>query len=159
MTMTLTLTLPLILTLLLSLPLILTVTPTQTLPEHDEMMPSYFSQALVAARSAPPPSKILAIPNPTRFCPHPYAFLFPLAICVLVLPYVSVCYMYTTCTLHVHYMTLPVHYLYRYSSAGAQDLVRTRIIRIPGGHCAFFAEVPEIATQYRKYLVQIGFLS
>ena len=46
----------------------------------------------------------------------------------------------------------------RYGPAGVQDLARTRILRIPGGHCAFFADVPELATQYHKYLVQIGFL-
>jgi len=47
----------------------------------------------------------------------------------------------------------------RYGSGGVQDLARTRILCVPGGHCAFFADVPELAEQYRKYLHQIGFLS
>ena len=47
----------------------------------------------------------------------------------------------------------------RYGTGGAQELARTRIMCIPGGHCSFFAEVPEIAAQYSKYLHQIGFLN
>ncbi|KAL1526005.1 hypothetical protein AB1Y20_020829 [Prymnesium parvum] len=46
----------------------------------------------------------------------------------------------------------------RYGGSGSQDLARTRILCVPGGHCAFFADSPEVAAQYRKYLHQIGFL-
>ena len=63
-----------------------------------------------------------------------------------------------------HDEMMPSHFAHnlisaRYGSGGAQQLAQTRLMCVPGGHCSFFADVPEIAAQYRKYLHQIGFLN
>lgn len=41
---------------------------------------------------------------------------------------------------------------------GRAEQGRNRITRVPGGHCCFFGEVPELAAKYADYLGQIGFL-
>jgi dienelactone hydrolase len=39
------------------------------------------------------------------------------------------------------------------------DLRAARSLRVPGGHCSFFGDVPELRTRYRTYLKQEGFLT
>ena len=35
--------------------------------------------------------------------------------------------------------------------------LRDRVLCIPGGHCSFFGDVPELRERYRQYLAQIGY--
>ena len=46
----------------------------------------------------------------------------------------------------------------RYARRVSPELMHSRTFVVPGGHCAFFADVPELAQKYRKYLVQCGFI-
>jgi hypothetical protein len=39
------------------------------------------------------------------------------------------------------------------------DLCAARSLCVPGGHCSFFGDVPELRTRYRTYLKQQGFLA
>lgn len=39
------------------------------------------------------------------------------------------------------------------------DLQQARSLCVPGGHCSFFGDVPELRTRYRTYLKQQGFLA
>ena len=45
----------------------------------------------------------------------------------------------------------------RYAPPGA-DSGGTRILRVPGGHCSFFGDVPALAAAYKAYLVQVQFV-
>ena len=38
------------------------------------------------------------------------------------------------------------------------ELLERRILRVPGGHCAFLGERPELAREYEQYLISSGFL-
>ena len=38
------------------------------------------------------------------------------------------------------------------------ELMRDRVIGVPGGHCSFFGDVPALSNQYRKYLTSVGFI-
>jgi dienelactone hydrolase len=47
----------------------------------------------------------------------------------------------------------------RYGGGPArEEFRRSRIAGVPGGHCCFFGDVPELAHKYAAYLVQSGFL-
>ena len=36
------------------------------------------------------------------------------------------------------------------------ELRHSRMLTIPGGHCSFFGEVPELCSRYRTYLALHG---
>jgi len=40
----------------------------------------------------------------------------------------------------------------------ATEMVRARVLCVPGGHCCFFGDVPELAHKYATYLQTSGFL-
>ena len=47
----------------------------------------------------------------------------------------------------------------RYGRSASPELLRSRVLCVPGGHCCFFGDVPELAHKYTQYLVSVGFLS
>ena len=47
---------------------------------------------------------------------------------------------------------------YGRGSAAGRELIEQRRLCVPGGHCAFFGEHPEMARKYTQYLVSSGFL-
>ena len=48
----------------------------------------------------------------------------------------------------------------RYGGApNADELLRSRLLCVPGGHCCFFGDVPELAHKYALYLRNCGFLA
>jgi hypothetical protein len=48
--------------------------------------------------------------------------------------------------------------LARYGRDAPPELVRSRSICVPGGHCCFFGDLPELAHKYTAYLTSSGFL-
>ena len=61
-----------------------------------------------------------------------------------------------------HDELMPRHFaerllLARYGE-GQEELIQARTLCVPGGHCSFFGDVPELRTRYRTYLEQQGFL-
>jgi hypothetical protein len=48
--------------------------------------------------------------------------------------------------------------LARYGHAAPSDLIERRLLAVPGGHCCFFGDVPELAHKYTQYLHSCGFL-
>ena len=46
----------------------------------------------------------------------------------------------------------------RYGHKASPELLRSRVLCVPGGHCCFFGEVPELAHKYATYLKSSGFL-
>lgn len=46
----------------------------------------------------------------------------------------------------------------RYGRSATPELMRSRVMCVPGGHCSFFGEFPDLAQHYHKYLVSSGFL-
>jgi len=47
----------------------------------------------------------------------------------------------------------------RYGRSASADLLHNRLLCIPGGHCAFFGDLPEHANKYTAYLHACGFLT
>jgi len=47
----------------------------------------------------------------------------------------------------------------RYGRSASADLLHNRLLCIPGGHCAFFGDLPEHANKYTAYLHTCGFLT
>jgi hypothetical protein len=47
----------------------------------------------------------------------------------------------------------------RYGSHATPELLRSRILCVPGGHCSFFGEDPKLAHKYATYLHTSGFLT
>ena len=47
----------------------------------------------------------------------------------------------------------------RYGRSAPAELLQSRVLCVPGGHCAFFGEVPELAHKYTQYLHSCGFLA
>ena len=47
----------------------------------------------------------------------------------------------------------------RYGKNATPELLRSRVLCVPGGHCCFFGDVPELAHHYAQYLVSCGYLS
>ena len=46
----------------------------------------------------------------------------------------------------------------RYGRHAPAELLRSRVLCVPGGHCCFFGDVPELAHKYATYLLSSGFL-
>ena len=46
----------------------------------------------------------------------------------------------------------------RYGRDAKPELLERRVLCVPGGHCSFFGEFPELGQHYHKYLVSSGFL-
>ena len=49
--------------------------------------------------------------------------------------------------------------LARYGRKASAELLRSRMLCVPGGHCCFFGDVPELAHKYASYLHTSGFLT
>ena len=49
-------------------------------------------------------------------------------------------------------------YQYEAVSGASPELLRSRVLCVPGGHCCFFGDVPELAHKYAAYLHSCGFL-
>ena len=49
--------------------------------------------------------------------------------------------------------------LARYGRNASPELLRSRVLCVPGGHCCFFGDEPELAHKYATYLQTTGFLS
>lgn len=47
----------------------------------------------------------------------------------------------------------------RYGRHAPAELLRSRCLCVPGGHCAFFGDAPELAHKYTQYLLSCGFLA
>ena len=47
----------------------------------------------------------------------------------------------------------------RYGRNAPAELIRSRMLCVPGGHCSFFGDEPELAQQYTQYLHSCGFLT
>ena len=47
----------------------------------------------------------------------------------------------------------------RYGRDATDELLRSRTMMVPGGHCCFFGDVPELAHKYTQYLLSVGFLT
>ena len=47
----------------------------------------------------------------------------------------------------------------RYGKGASPEQLRSHVLCVPGGHCCFFGEVPELAHKYALYLKTTGFLT
>jgi len=46
----------------------------------------------------------------------------------------------------------------RYGRKASAEMMHSRLLCVPGGHCTFFGDVPELAHKYTQYLYSCGFL-
>jgi len=47
----------------------------------------------------------------------------------------------------------------RYGKGATAELMRSHVLCVPGGHCCFFGDSPELAHKYAIYLQSSGFLA
>mmetsp|Transcript_40405 Transcript_40405/g.133775 ORF Transcript_40405/g.133775 Transcript_40405/m.133775 type:complete len:150 (+) Transcript_40405:796-1245(+) len=61
-----------------------------------------------------------------------------------------------------HDEMMPHHFAERLLAArygrSQPELLQARSLCVPGGHCSFFGDVPELRARYKAYLNQSGFL-